>query len=280
MDLNNLVEEKDVKDLQKEEKKFKFSLKRTLLGIFSVLLLWSTKPNIEYAITKLEADNNSYIARILNDTSLSREEQISQIYQTALMENHKISEDLKKRLMDAFTTEVIAYAGCFFTDEIIKNMYAVVKTEDIREMYKFEKEYGWWDGNYISFSNSISIDSMYADKTLLAHEQMHAILKDGLFGSGLIHGIHGYGINEGATVSFVKSDHSYSFQNRTFDLLGLVLGYKDIFQTYTNSNLSELMQILSQYIPPQEAKELILLLDRDVFRRICTNIYGKKSNSI
>ena len=280
--INSLIEEKDVEDLQKQEKKFRFSIKKTLLGILSILILWSTKPNAEYAITRLEADNSSYIANVLRSTSLSRKEKIAQIYQTALVENHKIPIDLKKQLMDAFTTEVIEYAGCFFTDETIKNMYAVVKTEDVRELYHFEKEYGWWDGDYISFSNLISVDviDMNIDKTLLAHEQMHAILKRGWFENGFMNGIYGYGINEGATVSSVKSDNSYPLQSKTFDLLGLILGYENIFKTYTNSNLSELIQILSQYIPPQEARELIILLDLDVFRRIYPNFYGKKQNSI
>lgn len=258
--VNSLIEEKG--------KKSKFPVKKAALGIFSFLILLSTKPSVEYSIARKEAENSKYIANVLNDTNLSREQKIAQIYKTALMSNNKISNDLKQQLMEAFTTEVIEYAGCFFTDETIKNMYAVAKTEDVREMNNFEKKYGWWDGDYISYLNLISVESIGTDidKTLLAHEQMHAILKKGYSGNGLMNGIYGYGINEGATTSSVKFDTNYPLQTKTFDLLGLILGYEPIFKTYTNFNLSELIQILCQYIPPQEAKELIVLLDIDIFR--------------
>ena len=108
----------------------------------------------------------------------------------------------------------------------------------------------------------------YEDESLLAHEQLHAILKNGLFGTGLTSGIEGYGINEGATTFFGKSDSSYYSENNIINTLGFIIGYENLLETYTNSDLSVLKKMLYQYISPQEANELIHKIDLNVFQRV------------
>lgn len=266
-ELDELIEEKDIGELKKKEKKFKFPIKRTLLGVLCTTLIWSAIPNIEYNIARIQANNNKYITSVLEDTNLSKEQQIAQIYKTALMENKNIPDDIKELLIASFTSEVINHAGIFFTEDTIRNMYAVAKTEKISQMSEFAKEHGWWSGDYNPYTNTMKV-ATYEDESLLAHEQLHAILKNGLFGTGLTSGIEGYGINEGATTFFGKSDSSYYSENNIINTLGFIIGYENLLETYTNSDLSVLKKMLYQYISPQEANELIHKIDLNVFQRI------------
>ena len=222
-ELDELIEEKDIGELKKKGKKFKFPIKRTLLGVLCTTLIWSAIPNIEYNIARIQANNNKYITSVLEDTNLSKEQQIAQIYKTALMENKNIPDDIKELLIASFTSEVINHAGIFFTEDTIRNMYAVAKTEKISQMSEFAKEHGWWSGD---------------------------------------------GINEGATTFFGKSDSSYYSENNIINILGFIIGYENLLETYTNSDLSVLKKMLYQYISPQEANELIHKIDLNVFQRI------------
>lgn len=266
--MDELIEEKDVSKLK--TKKIKFAIKRTLIGILCATLVWTSIPNIKYSVERIQADNSQYITNVLEDNSLSKEQQIAQIYKKALMENKNIPDDIKEALIDSFTSEVINHAGVFFTEDTIKNMYAVAKTEKVSPTSEFAKEHGWWSGDYNSYKNEITVnlDGSEYDKSLLAHEQLHAILKKGLWGTGLTTGIEGYGINEGATTFFGKSDNCYYSEKNIINSLGLILEYKNLLETYTSSDLSGLKKMLYQYVPPQEANELIHKIDLNVFQRI------------
>lgn len=265
-----VITEKDPSILisKSRAKQFIISAKRTLIGCMAVITVFSVlQPNINYAIARKEADSSGYITSVLEDKSLSKEQQIAQIYKTAIMENNNIPKDIKDMLIDAFTSEVINYSGMFFTEDTIRNMYAVAKTETIKIIPEFIKDIGWWGGDYASYKNEIDVAEL-DDKRLLAHEQLHATLKKGLFGTGFTPALKGYGVNEGATESLLESESDYFEEREMINILGLILGYKDVFQTYTNSSLNSLKKLICQYISPRKANELISLIDLNTFQRI------------
>ena len=261
------IVEKDIEDLKSKGKKIKIALKRTLVGVISAVLIFSMAPNIEYQIALNKANNSSYIEEVLS-TNQTKEEKISQIFAQAIESNDKIPDDLKGRVIEAFTTEVINRAGYFFTNKTIKNMYAVASTQEIKQMSDFAAEHGWWNGYYNSFSNTYSLDNSVedADLSLIAHEQLHAILKTGIIDTGFTNFIiNGYGINEGTTSLFGKNDNAYFAESNIVDTLGLIIGYDTLFKYYVEGDLSGLKKELNQYISPQETNDLIRNLDLNVF---------------
>lgn len=262
----NEIIEKDVSELQSKGKKFKFSIKRTLLGVISAALVFPSIPNVEYQIALKKANNSTYIEEVLS-TDQSREEQIAQIFAEAIENNNNIPDDIKDRVIESFTTQVINRAGGFFTDETIRNMYAVASTEKITEMSSFSKEHGWWGGDYNSYTNTYSLyaSTEQSNSSLIAHEQLHAILKKGLIDTGLTNGLNGYGMNEAFTTLFGENDYSYSQESNIVDILGAIIGYNDLVQYYVNRDLSGLKKELNQYLSPKETNKLIRNIDLDVF---------------
>lgn len=260
------IVEKDVNELQNKKKTFKTTMKKTLLGIISTALVFSTIPNISYQVALQKANDSSYIEEVLS-TDQKKEDKIAQIFAEAIKKNNNIPDGLKNRIIESFTTQVIDRAGVFFTDETIRNMYAVASTERIKEMSSFAKEHGWWTGDYNSYTNRYSIDSTVGenDDSLIAHEQLHAILKKGMINTGVMRGLHGYGLNEGFTATFGKDDESYLGESDIVDVLGMLLGYNNVFQYYFNSDLSGLKKELNQYLSPVETYKLIHNIDVDVF---------------
>lgn len=260
--------EKDISDLKSKVKQFKIVLKRTLLGVISATLVFSTAPNIEYQIALNKANNSSYIEKVLSSNDKTKEDKISQIFTQAIENNDKIPHDLKARVIEAFTEEVIDRAGSFFTDKTIKNMYAVASTQKIEEMLEFSVEHGWWSGSYRSYFNTYSIDTTTKEpsSTLIAHEQLHAIVKTGLIDTGFTNFIYnGYGINEGTTALVGKNDNSYFQENNIVDTLGMIIGYDTLFKYYMQGDLRGLKKELNQYISPQETNTFIRNLDLNVF---------------
>lgn len=260
--------EKDIDDLKSKGKQFKIVLKRTLLGVISATLIFSMVPNIEYQIALNKANNSSYIEEVLSSNDKTKEEKISQIFTQAIENNDKIPDDLKTRVIESFTEEVINRAGSFFTDKTIKNMHAVASTQKIEEMLEFSVEHGWWSGSYRSYFNTYSLDTTTEEpeSTLIAHEQLHAIVKTGLIDTGFTNFIYsGYGINEGTTALIGKNDNSYFTENNIVDTLGMIIGYDTLFKYYMEGDLSGLKKELNQYISPQETNAFIRNLDLNVF---------------
>lgn len=259
------ITEKDVSELKSKGKKIKIIIKRTLLGVVSAALIFSLLPNVQYQIALQKANNDTYIKDVLSSDE-TREEKIAKIFEEAINNNENISSELKKRIIDSFTTQVINRAGCFFTDKTIMNMYAVASTEKIKEMSNFSKEHGWWSGNYNPYTNTYSLyNGEESDYSLIAHEQLHAILKNGLINTGFTNGLNGYGINEAATSLLGKNDYSYSDERNALNILSMIIGYNTVLQYYVNSDLAGLKKELNKYIPPEETNKLISNIDLDVF---------------
>lgn len=180
------IEEKDIETLKQNGKKFKFSIKKTIAGIMISTIIVSGLPHLQYKVALYKAQNDTYISQLL-ESNIDKKDKIAQIYEKAINNNKNIPQELKEKLIRSFIDLVIDVYGDFFDDKTIYNMYAVASTEKITEISDFAKEHGWYRGDYNPYTNTISLEDTIEDcsEILIAHEQLHAILKSGLLSSGL-----------------------------------------------------------------------------------------------
>ncbi len=261
-DIEQDIEEKDIGELKKKNKPIRSTLKKCLVGVLITGTIITAIPNIQYGIEKVKAKYNTNIENIIN--SEDKTKKIEELYRQAIMKNKNIDEDVKEKLIQSFTNQVIIPYGNYFTDETILNMIAVASTQKIETMSEFFINHSWWSGDYMSFLNTLSVEET-SDEILLAHEELHAILKSGILGSGLTSGIKGYAINEGLTSSFVNEDKSYSEEVIIADMLRLILGNSNLIEYYLEGDLKGLSNELSTYIPKTRADELFFYLDLNIF---------------
>lgn len=256
-------EEKDIKELRKKKKSFKQIIKKTVIGVCTAATIFSMIPNIRYGVALVNAKNNSYIVQTFND-NISRKEQVALIFAEGIRNNPNISEEFKEIIIYSFTENVINKFGDFFPEQLVYNMYAVASTESWTIMSDFAQKHGWWSGNYNPYLNNISIEYSN-DQDLIAHEQLHAILKYGLFGVGFTgFNLKGYAINEGAN-SLLSSDETYLYEQSVVNALGLIIGYDTVFNYFLNSDLSGLKEELCRYLPANEVDKFIFNLDCYIF---------------
>lgn len=247
------IEELDKESLVKSKKrKIGKYIKKTVLGILAGSIMLSTIPNIEYGYALHEAKSDSSISEIM-DSSDSKIEKVEKIFKEGITKNNNLDDELKEQIIEAFTEKVIKPHGDLFSDETIYNMYAVASTEDVRFMTQFERDHGWWSGDYNSYLNKMIL--LGTDADLLAHEQLHAILKKGLFETGFTAGLSGYGVNEGFTASLLNS--SYYTLRWYVNNLSYILGYENIFKYFVNSDLEGFKQELSRYIDKDDINTFI-----------------------
>lgn len=254
-------------EIELKDKNIKSNVKIAILAFAIGSSLISLTPNIKYKIALLKAKNNKEIIRLINDKN-NKEENIKTIYELAINKNNNIPIESKKILIKAFEENFIEPYYNLILDETIYNMYAVASTQRVKEMSKTAKKYGWWSGDYNSYTNTIYLYS-YNSKVLVAHEQLHAILKTGLFDMGYTKGLNGYALNEALTVSLIKGDDSYYDQFLVSDYLGLIIGYDKLYKYYMLGDLDGLKNELNKYIEKEETEKLIRNMDVQVF-----NDYG------
>lgn len=258
------IVEKNVQTIQSiaKKKKIKSAIKQTVIGVVLSSIALSTVPNLKYNIALFNAKSDSYIASVLNSDD-NKIEQVKMIYAKAINNNPNLDDKLKKKMIESFSKYVLDKFAVFFSEENIRNMYAVASTETISEMSAFAKAYGWWSGDYNSYFNNLSLNTL-DNEELLAHEQLHAMVKSGLFGTGLTDGINAYGANEGVT-SLMCNDNSYIKQQGIMDQLGLLMGYNKVIPYYLDGNISGLKEELCKYISEDDANKLISDLDTLTF---------------
>lgn len=257
----NEIIEKDVKSLKSKGKKIRTAIKRTIIGLVVTATIISTIPTIKFHVALSEAKNSTYISDVLNNEK-TRFEQVKEIFQEAINKNPNLDNELKEKVIKSFSEYVLdKYAG-FFTRENIENMYAVAKTERVHEMSNFAKEHSWWGGDYNSYFNSFSVNDFNDDATI-AHEQLHAITKNGAFGSGFAHGFYGYGSNEGVT-GFM-TNNTYYHQKSIMNNLCLILGYDSVIPYYLNGDINGFKEELSKYLSDEEVNSFISDLDTITF---------------
>ena len=275
---------KRIKELDEKElknKKIKSKVKKTILGITIGSFIISLTPNIKYRIALNKAKKNSEITRLLEDKD-NREKNIKTIYEMAINSNSNMSDENKKLFIDSFEEEFIIPYHDIILDETVYNMYAVASTQKVKEIDENVLNHAWWSGDYNSYFNTIYI-APYDDHTLIAHEQLHGILKTGLYDTGYTNGLNGYGINEALTVSLIKNDNSYFDEYLLSDYMGLIIGYDKVYNYYLNSDLSSLKKELNQYLSKEDTEKLISSIDMQVYSRygldfMVRNNIGSKSD--
>ena len=276
MSYNKII---NLRQASKEQKNNKLPIKRILAGCISAITIFSTIPNIKYKLARNEANYNNQIIEIMNSSD-SREEQIEQIFNLAIEQNNNIKDEDKQKVIDSFMNEVVSRSSDHFNEEIIKNMYAVVKTEKISKMSPLTQQYGWWSGDYNSYTNTIKINESIdkCSPVLLAHEQLHAIMKHGIMDTGFTDKLfYGYGINEGVTALFGKRDMTYYEEANIANLLGMIIGYDTLFQCYASGDVWKLQNELSKYLENSEINELISTIDSHVYMTYI-NIFLEKNH--
>ena len=261
-DIQQDIEEKSIEDLKKRKKPIKSTLKKCLVGVLVAGILITATPNIKYGIEKVRAKYDTSIANIVNSDNKVKE--IENVYRQAVMKNQNMDENLKEKLIQSFVDQVIIPYGDYFTKETILNMVAIASTQKIKIIPEFVAKHSWFSGDYISFLNILGVDDT-SYEVLLAHEELHAILKSGVFGSGMTSGIKGYSINEGLTASFVKDDEGYSEETIIAEMLRLILGNDNLIKYYLEGDLRGLTNELSTYIPRSRVNQLFFYLDLNIF---------------
>ena len=261
-DIQQDIEEKSIEDLKKRKKPIKSTLKKCLVGVLVAGILITATPNIKYGIEKVRAKYDTSIANIVNSDNKVKE--IENVYRQAVMKNQNMDENLKEKLIQSFVDQVIIPYGDYFTKETILNMVAIASTQKIKIIPEFVAKHSWFSGDYISFLNILGVDDT-SFEVLLAHEELHAILKSGVFGSGMTSGIKGYSINEGLTASFVKDDEGYSEETIIAEMLRLILGNDNLIKYYLEGDLRGLTNELSTYIPRSRVNQLFFYLDLNIF---------------
>ena len=258
---------KKSKDNNKQSGKKKI-IRRVIAGATTTALAISLFPTVNYDIAKYKAKHNFEIQEILNYSNEEKTKKIAELFEEAIKSNKKIEEESKSKIIESFTTLVIEPHGSEFSEDTIINMYAVASTEGVTKMSDFAVEHGWWGGDYNTYTNSFSINpNSVESEELIAHEQLHGILKDGNFGTGLTNFLDGYGINEALTTMLTENDYSYCEEEIMANMLGLIIGYDKLINYYLNSDLEGLKEEISQYISKEETNKLISNIDKYVFLR-------------
>ena len=246
------------------EKKAKKRIKNSIIGLLVSGTLFSLIPNIKYGKALIDVKNNAKIVSLVEDEE-NRVENMKFLYESAVENNDNIPDKIKDLFIHSFEESVIEPYGELFTEEGIYNMIAVVSTEHVSEMSDLAKNCGWYDGNYSPYFNWLTLCEL-DDEEVISHEQVHAVLKSGLFTTGFATLLKGYGINEALTVSLGENDYSYNYQSNLIDSLGVVIGYDKLYAYFLNRDLDGLKDELEKYLSKEEATRLISMFSIDVFR--------------
>ena len=263
------IEELEVSKLKNKGKlkKIKIIAKKMILGVLFTSMTISFIPNMEYQVALQGAKSDTFIQEQLSSGSI-QEENLKAIFEKAINENENIDDEDKKRIISAFEELIIEGNAYLFTNDSVYNMYAVAKTEKVKEMTEFAKEHGWWSGDYFSYINAYTLyDSIEeTDKDTIAHEQLHAILKKGILDTGFTKCIiYGYGVNEGATSFLGKDGGDYFELQHIVDTLGIILGYDTVLSYYVNSDLDGLKKEINKYLSKKDTNRLISDMDVIVY---------------
>lgn len=255
------IEEQDISVLKK--KKIKLGVKKTIVGIIIAGVLISTIPNVNFNTNLFFAKHNSDIAAVVNSNNYTISEKAKKLFEDGIFKNSHLSEIEKDRIISSFESYVIDKYSDSFTEKYLYNIYASAKTVNLTEMLDFSKKHGWWGGDFNSYLNNISVWDYEGE--LVAHEFLHASLKNGMFGTGFTSGIKGYGFNEGITSAHVDGDYSYFDEYILISYIGSILGIDKVEEAYFNGDLNALEIELNKYLSKEESQKLISNCDKIVF---------------
>jgi len=236
-------------------------IKMFVAGSLISATLISLAPNIEYGLTKLSLSGKISVDETNPEL---KTKQVCQLFVDNINKNDNLDEETKKNVIDSFTTYFLQYYADELSEDTIVNMCAVARTETIKEFSSSKKDKKIYLGTYYSYSNTIELGDMEIDceydKKVWAHEQLHAILKSGLFTSGIATWLDGDGINEGIT-SLIIGDRSYADEQNWAKCIACIIGYQNLKKHYFNMDLDDLISDLSQYATKEKVVEMIYLMD-------------------
>lgn len=253
---------KKIETKQEKKKKYWGNVKKSIASLLMGTVALSTLPNLEYLMSLNNVSNDTKVRNMIKNNN-NKVETIKKLYKEYINKNIWLSSEEKQKFISSFTKYVIEPYGDFFTDDVIYNMCAVASTERVRLMSDFEKEHAWWAGDYQPYFNLLDVEDI-DNEIILAHEQLHAITKLGLFDCGVADN-NGYGLNEGFTSSLVNDDKAYQNQKATINVLGSILGYKEIYTYYFNRDLDGFKKYLSKYTSIENVDKIITNLKNETY---------------
>ncbi len=261
---------------KKRSKKNKKLPKRIISGSLAAAMIFSLVPNIEYYITKYNVENEI----TFSDSSDLKEDSISDLFWQNLQKNNKLTAEEKKLIYNNFKEYFLDKYSKYLDENSIVSMCASARTIDMKEMSEFAKKWSWWSGSYNPYTNRVSVSS-YDDKPLIAHEDLHANLKNGIISTGLNRAFFGYGLNEGGT-SLHSDNASYGYFNERnyFTKIGLIIGYDKMMDIYTNGKINDLVDELSIYMPKIDAIKLVSLIDINVYNEYKSDFVNRIKRNI
>lgn len=250
----------------KKKKKILIIIKKILICLTLVGITISTIPSVEYE-NAYNYYKNSLPPILENET---QKDYTIRLYKEALNANKKLSEPEKKKLEETFIELVLNDIGEYFEDSSLAKMMATASTQNVKELTSFEKKFSWYQGFYNPYLNELIIDTNIddVDPTLLAHEQLHAILQNSFYKKA-------YALNEIITKNSVKGDDSYYYLNTYFNVLNFVIGKKNLYKYYLNSDIEGLKDELSRYLSPEEVNTLIISYDDLIFSHYYTSFLSR-----
>lgn len=248
------------------KKKILKLIKRILIILVLIGIAISTIPSIELD-TAYQEYKSALPSIKENETKI---EYVKRLYEQAIKSNNKLTETEKSKLIDTFTTLVLNNIGIYFTEESLIQMMAVAKTQSIKELTSLEKRFSWYTGFYNKYLNQLVLDDSIdnVEDTLLAHEQLHAILRNSFYTKS-------YALNEAMTKNSVKGDESYIYLDLLHDVLTFVIGKEKLYDFFLRGDLEGLKEEMSKYISKEDANRLIVSYDDVVFSHFYTSFLSR-----
>lgn len=252
-------------EIKKEIKKAdaKKTIKKVIAVTSGVIIIFSAAPSINYQITKQNVVNDTVIIADF-DNDESKTEYVKELFKRNIEQNKNIDDETKKLIVESFNTYFLDTYAVYLTEDTIINMCTMARTEKVREMSDFTKLWCWWGGSFNPVTNRYTASSFSEEKMpVIAHEQTHAILRNGPFGTGLTKNLLGYSVNEGMTS--LSTDDSYVDPGRLCSSIGVIIGNDKLASYYLNYDLDGLIDELSKYLPKKDVIRLLNLSDINVF---------------
>lgn len=258
-------------------KRKKHVLKKTLSSVLAVVTISGLIPAAKYHTARkiMPFDAKS----IVDYDTADKTQKVCEIFADGINGNKNLPKEYKEIIIEAFTDLFLEQNGQYLTEEAIINMWAVARTEKVEELSEFILEHGWWYGDYNPFTNKYTFDNT-AHKALIAHEQLHAILKHGSFGTGLTNFLLGYSLNEGLTSLSIEGEQysdTYNHEQWQANYFSLIIGLEKVYGFYINHDLSSLLKEMSKYLTLYESLELLALMDINIFSGYFQTFLSKNS---
>lgn len=263
------IEEKDIQTLKKKSltKKVCTLVKRSVLAIVSVSLAVSLATEAEIVVAKSRFSHDEDYSNTLILEGEERKTAIKELFESAINNNPYIDEEYKVAIINEFTRLVINNHYEYFTDEVILNMCAVASTEKVIVDPHMVGTTGTYNPfvNTLSFRESIEEMGTF-NKSVFAHEQLHAILRTSMFTSGYtIFGISGAAFNEGMT-SMSNMESTYNKEQDVLIMLGRILNDDSLWKNYFESDFGGLKTELAKYVSMREVEEFMWYIDFQILK--------------